>query len=420
MARKGATDSVQHLTPSEYFKRISRPYSSLKAETALRDKGILSLCSHIMLDRPKLLIEFGCGQGRLLAALKHTKSDKELANLHYIGIDSDPTSPGICRSSFNELNFPKEAKASFLTNDEFELGNIYLADYVLMVFVIHELDCLNLDQYLARLWQMLRRGGTFLIQDAYVPIYKEIEFICFSPQDIETIMSPCRPTVQIQLVAAGKGLFTVRLTKKETDTPVTAYYLPDLTHSYISVLDRSILREAYRMHEMREIVKGGGEIEINEFAPLVHRIAVKARAYHQLKSFYSFEKGELASCMACGSNNIAIKEQAVSEENPRCRALECKDCGYSHIYALPDREWVFQMHSVFDLLHFLDRGNQVFGTTQSHDSIKILVEMRLHQFFSNNYKVVETVEFLLDRISGIDPNLISKVRRNYDLMHARP
>lgn len=395
-------------TPSDYFTSIAKPYNSLDAQSALNDQSILSLCDSIILDSPKLLIDFGCGQGRLLAALKHTKKDHELVNLHYIGIDADSASLNKCESAFKEQNFPNGARASFLTYDQFTLYNHYLADYIVIVFTIHEMDFLKLDYDLASLWQILRQGGTLLIQDSYAPIHKEIEFICFSPQDIKTIMSQC-PNVQINSLTAGKKhnveVYTILLIKNIFD-----YRFHSLTDSYLNALNHSIIRDACKMYEMREKVESGGDVDINEYAPLVHRVAVKAKAYHQVNTFNLLNRDKLDYCMFCGSTTIKIDKEFIEDElSPNANSgviwrFKCLECGrLGDYYVESGRDKVIADSNLVNFYRFLDRGKNF------HPEY-ILCRSWLHEFFSYNEGIIDTIEFLLDRIPGIDKSIIADAK----------
>lgn len=390
----------QPLGATEYFLKVARPYRSLPAESGERDSSLCKLCSRIDLRSPRLVLDFGCGRGRLLSALLKTKSPLEIGHLRYVGIDLDPHTLTECETYFVKHCAPYGAKGSFADREHFSIY-AFLADYIILVFAIHEFDFLNLDIELGYLWHMLRRGGSLLVQDAEVPIHEEVEYICLVPEDIKAILRRTGALFNVERVIAGRRrvpVFILDAQKPLTQDWKDAYGLWRFTEEYLEVLHRSLLKDCWAFRAYRCTVEEGRPVDTTELAMLSHRIAVKARAFHQGTAFKVVEEGA-SYCLVCGSNNVGEAIDPSDVKTPAWREIRCRDCGYVHGFAIPDMEWR-SFEPVLRLFGFLDGGFQ----PDPQDAIKYATD-----YSDRNAGMKETVGFLLERIPypGIARSLLS-------------
>jgi ubiquinone/menaquinone biosynthesis C-methylase UbiE/DNA-directed RNA polymerase subunit M/transcription elongation factor TFIIS len=398
-----------------YLRKSTEPYTSKEAKTAKQDESILSLCKSINLKSPKLIIDFGCGQGRLLAALEQVKPKKELANLRYIGVDNNSKALEKCKETFLNLQLPSEARASFLSVEYFLSTNYYIADYIIVIFTVHELNVIKIDIYLASLWRMLRRGGRLIIQDSYKPIYKELEYICFSPNEIKSILNICNPIVKLYSIKSGKSrlpIYTLSFKKNTEISTWDAYEPVNLTGAYLKTIERSINKELYELYNFRLKISEGKKIKEGHFLRVIHRIACKARAYHQTKGFTLLDKGIIDYCMKCGTEDISLSKKHYGYEDTKSMIIiECGSCGYVH---KKEENPVTSGHKeteLTDLYRILDSCE-----TNDSEGYKKYV---LKTFLLNNSLIIGTVEFLLDLIKGVKEDTIMEAKRILDL-HLQP
>lgn len=315
----------------EYFSRIVRPYRYLSAESADSDLGIRALAKSLDLSGRSVLLDFGCGGGRLLRALTLVRELPELRNVTYVGVDSNEAAVAECRDFFLREQLDRVFAAEFLTTSSFQACLYhcpFLVDYVVLVFTLHEMDVLNIDVWLATLWALLRRGGRFVVQDAPEYPHHEIEYLALRPEDVETILPCHNTTVDVSWVTAGNSqtrVFTLTALKTEDD-----YTKRFSTQKYLSGLHQSLLNDLHFLWETRSRVEKGQAADSLLLARTLHRVGAKARAYHQTLAFEMFENNILDCCLACGSTRIKVVTEPGNIKDPAIVKVNCEACGYFH------------------------------------------------------------------------------------------
>lgn len=381
----------------DYFKKASSPYCSLPADSGATDSSLLTLCDEIDLTVRRIVIDFGCGQGRLLSAIMATKQAGELRNLHYIGIDKNELSLEKAREWFDSNLTIHGANGAFGTPEDLQVW-CFLADYIVIVFCIHELDPINLDQTLAYLWTMLRSGGAFLVQDSDAPIHHEVEYLSLGLSELSSLFEALGASVNSHTITTGKRQIPVFiLTAKKNLAPEKkslvsyfAFRYRDISKAYLDMLHSSLLKDSYQFLLFRHAVEENKEIDCLGLAILCHRIAAKTRAYHQVLAFNEFRNNSLRVCIRCGSDNIEYQHKLSVLDSLGETRMQCKECNYRYV----EPSLSYRESNDFERVSILESLNS--GRYLQGDRIwrKVLPE----QFRQFNESIIDVVGFLLDRI----------------------
>lgn len=318
-----------------YFERQLQPYCSLPAGSGARDPSLAALVKSLDLSDARVLLDYGCGQGRLLSALIENRQAPELALLSYIGIDSHSASLDAARAYFETHVAATEMRAAFLRPDDLVM-EAFLVDEVVLVFSLHELDPLHLDRLLSVLWRMVRTGGRLHIQDTADPIHQEIEFLAFTHAQIRRLLGSLTTQVSVSVTKAGKRevdvfLATARKLPADTKHPHRRpYRLLDLSAPYREILHESLLRLGFQLHEARARFEAGEPVEADELAALCHQIAVRARAYHQTIAFDEVNGRKSQYCVKCGGPDVSVDWEDGGRKLPSVLTVSCFSCSYEH------------------------------------------------------------------------------------------
>jgi hypothetical protein len=264
-----------------------------------------------------------------------------------------------------------------------------LADSVVLVFTAHELDVVNLDAMLAELWRILRRGGSLLIQDALVPIYREIEYLCLQPEELKAILASTHANCDVRQTVAGKSevpVYTFRACKPSSQDCHKAYGWWSFADDYAETLHRSLLKDCWEFLGFRRAVEQEREIDTTELAMLCHRITAKARAFHQMRAYTALEGGKATYCLACGSHNVTEQVQEPNVKDPGMQELTCHSCGHVYLKEISSRPWWIES---MEHRMFLDQGPGLD---------RVASEWRLEWFKVVNANMMDTLGFLLERV----------------------
>ncbi len=387
-----------------YFTRATRAYCSFPAETGSSDKALLALAQKIDLSRKKIVVDYGCGQGRLLAAINKIHGKGELSNLHYIGVDVYEDAIEAAKTFFESTLAKTGVKAMFRYEDNFDT-TAFLADQIFLIFTVHEFDPINLDATLSRLWRMLRRGGTLYIQDTGAPIYKEVEFLSFEPQRIEELLQSFGANVSSETIKTGVNHVPVYIVAghKPADLDLEiAYSWHDLKETYRQVLHRSLLRDCFELYRMRTAIDNNKTVDSEKLAAACHRIAVFARGFHQTYALDRVDMNEAPYCVACGSGNVISKTIEPNVKDSGEIKIKCSDCDYEHRkeieVGLEREDW-----EVRDRFSLLDAGKDRFTDWDEHQLTRCLL--------SFGHESLSFFEPFLLSVPGANRSIIKSYKR---------
>ena len=389
--------------PLSYFQRAIKPYCSLPANTGRRDEALLHLARRIDLSEPTLFADVGCGRGRLLGALAACRDPKDLANLHYLGIDAHREPLLEAQSFFDAELATTGARAYFLTLRDFRYvrGHV-LVDQIAIIFAVHEFDPANLDTHLATLWRMLRRGGRIFIQDSAAAIHDEIEFLALRPEFIGEILEGAGAEVKYDTIYAGRRKVPVYLVEgKKPAGSGSSYWLPDLATITRNVIHRSLLSDCLALMMSRQSLEQGSVVDPEEVAAICHRLAVHARAYHQPLAWDEVTSRKAEYCLGCGAASVKVEEVPSNIKDPREISIVCARCGYRH-HSEHDDGRDSEEAITEELFRFWEVGADDAG----------LVRSLLQQCLGiSDARYLSVVRPFLQRIPGVTPQLIDQLVR---------
>jgi SAM-dependent methyltransferase len=154
LARPGGGSSV--VPPRRLRARVGAPGAREFAEggraTARRLADALADCGLVGIERPRALLDFGCGCARVLAPLA-----ERVAGARCVGVDVDAEAVAWARARFQRLEL---AVIGFEPPLPFEPGEF---DLVYSISVLSHLDEREQDGWLAELARVLAPGGVALI-----------------------------------------------------------------------------------------------------------------------------------------------------------------------------------------------------------------------------------------------------------------
>ena len=137
---------LERLLESSHAYELSRRAIGAHREMSLLCERVISPKST---DR---VLDFGCGNGRLVPFLP---------NVHYIGVDSNPSYIAAARSKYTATN------VEFVCGDLFDLASFEIVpiDVVVCVGVLHHLDDETARRGLRSARALLRPGGRLVTMD---------------------------------------------------------------------------------------------------------------------------------------------------------------------------------------------------------------------------------------------------------------
>ena len=393
--------------------KVTRPYFSLPAESGTKDISLIKLSEQLDLSRPSILLDYACGQGRLLAALLSSRSPTELKNLRYIGVDSNPEALRKAHHFFNTNLKLTGSCAAFLTPEQL-FSSYVLLDQIVLVFTVHELEPSNLHKILGGLWRMLRRGGSLYIQDTSSPIHEEIEFIGFTPNQISSIFQDLDTTIGVTTTLAGRRqvpVFLMQITKPASLACMYAYSRWDLGAVYRKMLHRAVLADCFALLRCRNNVQQGSQVNAEEVAALCHRIAVRARAFHQTMAYDEVNSGEMDYCIACGSLDVEVDRIPSNVKDPEELTIRCHECQYNHFHL--GSHWRDDDGPDLRLFTFLDLGQAWIVSAP-----QVLTQLDLWTIIaslSHSRELLEMVGPILEGLPSISDDLRKDIRARVGL-----
>ena len=193
-----------------YFSKVAGKPNVASPSQGVSDPFLKKLANKIKPHRfPFAVLDFGCGEGRLLAALL-SNHRLPLSNVHYVGVDRDENrletariyaeesgaesvlgSVGFCTDvelvhvvlrNYSSLLLPPKLKRMLA-------HWVFRFHYIFAVNVLHELSLVELPYLLERLIFLLAKGGTLHIQE--LPVLPEAEgrFIPWNRDGLRALFS---------------------------------------------------------------------------------------------------------------------------------------------------------------------------------------------------------------------------------------
>jgi hypothetical protein len=95
-------------------------------------------------------------------------------------------------------------------------------------------------------------------------------------------------------------------------------------------MHRSILSDCKALFDARYSIDHDETCDPDAVAAICHRIAVRARAFHQTLAMDEVNSRRAAYCIGCGSSNVEICDVLSTVKDPGTLEVICSICGYRH------------------------------------------------------------------------------------------
>jgi len=240
-------DQVERQAIKQYIDRLKSDYKKKSVQTLYQqclttevtmpgrqgesDIQINSLVGlFLQEEKPFTLVDFGCGQGRLIAVLA-SLDETILNNLSYLGVDFDTTR---AEAFSAERKFDSRCKSvAFTTFDDFYKSN-QTADYILSINVVHEVSAEHFYNAVYLPIFYLTANGRLVIHDMERLPFGELGFVPWSGDLLKAFLGELRLPVQVRRHLSNGGIplysLVIRavpsspLSKLNFDTILLRYY----------------------------------------------------------------------------------------------------------------------------------------------------------------------------------------------------
>ena len=137
----------------------------------------------ISIKYPTSIVDYGCGQGKLLCALKNL-NDAQLNNISYFGVDEKTQCRYISRLTAKKHGFFNlfREKPEFLNPKNFYAKNVRL-DYAFLMHTLHEIKLINLIEIIYSISTKLKINGKIFILDQRKLTEKERDFVLWDKKE---------------------------------------------------------------------------------------------------------------------------------------------------------------------------------------------------------------------------------------------
>jgi SAM-dependent methyltransferase len=201
---------------SEFFQQCLQAEITVPAPRGSGDIQIGTLTGMFLgSDTPVTLVDFGCGQGRLMTGLLGL-DPAILKKMTYIGVDFDT---GAASAYAETTGFHRLCnRILFMHYDQ--LGEILgTADFVIAINVLHEIPLTDLPQRITEANDLLVPSGILVIHDMERLAYGERGFVTWSGEVAGDWLrsNGLAPTVNKQVSRSGIPLFTLVTRKAESE-----------------------------------------------------------------------------------------------------------------------------------------------------------------------------------------------------------
>jgi HEAT repeat protein len=188
------------------------------------DEGLKDAYFGIFVDKlksikePTTIIDYGCGEGKLLSAMT-TLPKSALKNISYIGVDLLTRCRYISGLAAEKYGLIEKLckEPEFLKPEAFFKKDI-LADYILFMHVLHEIELVYLPKLIHSFSTKVKSGGKILILDQKELVEKERSFVLWDEEeDFEMLFkdSGFEPHVRYFETGSGKKLSSIEIEKVE-------------------------------------------------------------------------------------------------------------------------------------------------------------------------------------------------------------
>jgi len=216
-----------------------------KAEEGAYDGALITLTENLMeKNEDFILVDFGCGDGRLVYALNNMP-DRVLKHLTYIGVDKEESIIKKTEDTIKNIDFNKKIKNYHIFKIvDFFASKIYV-DYIFMVNVLHEIPIYELPELLNYFEIHIKHTGKLLVHEMRELIEGEINFISWEHYDFERTFKNTSFDMSTRTYNSKSGakLINVHLIKNRetvTDIEVIITNLKDMASNKILIIDKEI------------------------------------------------------------------------------------------------------------------------------------------------------------------------------------
>jgi len=172
------------------------------------------------IKKPTSIVDYGCGQGKLLCALT-TLPDVAIENISFYGVDENTRCRYTSRLTAEKYGLFNSFKTEpeFLKPKEFYTKDIRL-DYALLMHALHEIKLIDLIEIIYSISAKLKMGGQMFILDQRELIEKERSFVLWNDKkDFENLFSDSGLEVSQRFFNTGsdKKLSSIEVKKVKDD-----------------------------------------------------------------------------------------------------------------------------------------------------------------------------------------------------------
>lgn len=182
-------EEILQRAKEESYKFLSECLKPKKLERAAKEgKGdiqIIQALGVLLSDSSEYtLLDYGCGEGRLIEGLR-TFNDDTLNRMTYIGVNTNY--PLAAEKYAKDTGFfEKVRKRSFMTTDDFDRSNIK-AKYIFIINTVHEIPLIELPKRLYNLCNSLESDGLLYAHDLTELKEGEPNFVTWDHHDFLTV-----------------------------------------------------------------------------------------------------------------------------------------------------------------------------------------------------------------------------------------
>lgn len=309
----------------KFFEESLKHPESKRAEEGSRDGAIITLSEKIIgMMSPFVLVDYGCGEGRLITGLM-LLDERVLSLLTYIGVDKNTKYLEKIEENIRILEFNKKVKNyKLMTPQEFFALEVK-ADFVFLINVLHEIPLIDLPHTLYQLESKLRKGGHLVVNEMRELTKGELGFVSWESKDFLEVFggTSLQPRLHPYETRRGIPLVNVDLVKVGKEASEAT-----LVDNCFKMLDLKLERID---RELKKIKNEG-----TRSTKYAYLLVLKDNIETQKKD-YDIKKNpglssRLIKCPDCKSRNLKRRFRDVPDETgfevTRVWDVECLRCGH--------------------------------------------------------------------------------------------
>ena len=259
---------------SRFIRECMVPSQALPGDSGKGDGAMITIIDRLGgTINETVVVDFGCGNGRLLYELE-TLDSEALELITYVAVDIDQDCLDETERNLISLGLDSKLSSfySYTTDDFFESD--ILADYVFMANVLHEIPLISLNSTILGIESRLKDKSVLLIHELQEIVEGELRFISWDPPDFQSFFKNTSLRCVLHPYSSRSGIKFVNATcvKIKTDPTDDILYNDNMIQMLRRKVERinSELREIYdqgvrnRRFAYLLVLKYNIEIQISE------------------------------------------------------------------------------------------------------------------------------------------------------------